>query len=57
MAAFLLLVNYKLTKQQSHEAGAVVKQQGGRNDLLERIKKNEFFKVRPAVQFAMQHLT
>jgi len=29
----------------SHEASAVVKQQGGRNDLLERIKKNEFFKV------------
>jgi adenylosuccinate lyase len=28
----------------SHEAGAVVKQQGGKNDLLERIKKNEFFK-------------
>jgi hypothetical protein len=24
----------------------VVKQQGGRNDLLERVKKAEFFKVR-----------
>ncbi|KAM7192551.1 adenylosuccinate lyase [Rhypophila sp. PSN 637] len=28
----------------SHEASAVVKQEGGRNDLLERIKKAEFFK-------------
>ncbi|KAL2188748.1 Adenylosuccinate lyase [Thermothelomyces heterothallicus CBS 203.75] len=28
----------------SHQASDVVKQQGGRNDLLERIKKTEFFK-------------
>ncbi|KAJ4304418.1 adenylosuccinase ade13 [Collariella sp. IMI 366227] len=28
----------------SHQASDVVKQQGGRNDLLERIKKAEFFK-------------
>ncbi|KAK3322365.1 L-Aspartase-like protein [Apodospora peruviana] len=28
----------------SHQASAVVKQEGGRNDLLERIKKAEFFK-------------
>lgn len=28
----------------SHEAGAVVKQQGKPNDLLERIGKREFFK-------------
>ncbi|KAK3340259.1 adenylosuccinate lyase [Neurospora tetraspora] len=28
----------------SHQASAVVKQEGGKNDLLERIKKNEFFK-------------
>jgi hypothetical protein len=31
---------------QSHQASDVVKQQGGRNDLLERIKRTEFFKVR-----------
>jgi len=31
--------------QQSHQASDVVKQQGGRNDLLERVKKTEFFKV------------
>ena len=30
---------------QSHQASAVVKQEGGKNDLLERIKKAEFFKV------------
>ena len=30
---------------QSHQASDVVKQQGGRNDLLERVKKTEFFKV------------
>ncbi len=30
---------------QSHQASAVVKQEGGKNDLLERIKKTEFFKV------------
>ncbi|KAK3295983.1 L-Aspartase-like protein [Chaetomium fimeti] len=28
----------------SHQASDVVKQQGGRNDLLERVKKTEFFK-------------
>ncbi|CCC12288.1 unnamed protein product [Sordaria macrospora k-hell] len=28
----------------SHQASAVVKQEGGKNDLLERIKKAEFFK-------------
>ncbi|KAL2133972.1 hypothetical protein VTI74DRAFT_1328 [Chaetomium olivicolor] len=28
----------------SHQASDVVKQQGGRNDLLERIKRTEFFK-------------
>lgn len=27
----------------SHEAAAVVKQQGGQNDLIERIKKTKFF--------------
>ncbi|KAG0007053.1 adenylosuccinase ade13, partial [Entomortierella chlamydospora] len=27
----------------SHEAGAVVKQQGGENDLIERIRKNAYF--------------
>lgn len=32
-------------RRQSHQASDVVKQQGGRNDLLERIKKTEFFKV------------
>jgi hypothetical protein len=36
-----------LTDGQSHQASDVVKQQGGRNDLLERIKKTEFFKVSP----------
>ena len=30
---------------QSHPASDVVKQQGGRNDLLERVKKAEFFKA------------
>lgn len=30
---------------QSHQASDVVKQQGGRNDLLERVKKAEFFKA------------
>jgi len=33
-----------LTVPQSHQASDVVKQQGGRNDLLERVKKAEFFK-------------
>lgn len=28
----------------SHEAGAVVKEQGGENDLIERIKKDDYFK-------------
>jgi len=28
----------------SHEAASVVKKEGGQNDLVERIKKNEFFK-------------
>ena len=28
----------------SHEASAVVKQQGGKNDLVERMKKSEFFR-------------
>jgi adenylosuccinate lyase len=28
----------------SHEAGAVVKQQGGENDLIERVRKNPYFK-------------
>jgi adenylosuccinate lyase len=28
----------------SHQAGDVVKRQGGKNDLIERIKKSEFFR-------------
>jgi len=28
----------------SHQAAAVVKEQGGKNDLIERLKKTEFFK-------------
>lgn len=28
----------------SHEAGAVVKEQGGENDLIERVKKDDYFK-------------
>jgi adenylosuccinate lyase len=28
----------------SHQASAVVKQEGGKNDLIDRIKKTEFFK-------------
>ena len=28
----------------SHEAGAVVKEQGGENDLIQRIKADEYFK-------------
>lgn len=27
----------------SHEAGAVVKEQGGENDLIERVKKDQYF--------------
>lgn len=29
----------------SHQASDVVKKQGGKNDLIERIKKTEFFQV------------
>lgn len=28
----------------SHQAGAVVKEQGGENDLIERVKKDDYFK-------------
>lgn len=28
----------------SHEAGAIVKEQGGENDLIERVRSDEFFK-------------
>jgi adenylosuccinate lyase len=28
----------------SHQAGRVVKEEGGENDLIERIKKDEYFK-------------
>ncbi len=28
----------------SHQAGAVVKEQGGENDLIERVRKDEYFK-------------
>jgi adenylosuccinate lyase len=28
----------------SHQAGAVVKEQGGENDLIDRVKKDEYFK-------------
>lgn len=28
----------------SHQAGAVVKEEGGENDLIERIRKTEYFK-------------
>jgi adenylosuccinate lyase len=31
----------------SHEAAAVVKQEGGKNDLIERIKRTEFCKFCP----------
>lgn len=35
---------HEVVRVLSHEASAVVKQQGKDNDLIERIKKNEFFR-------------
>ncbi|EAQ90944.1 hypothetical protein CHGG_02879 [Chaetomium globosum CBS 148.51] len=38
----------------SHQASDVVKQQGGRNDLLERVKKTEFFKASSLIEWTQQ---
>jgi adenylosuccinate lyase len=52
------LVSYGVSRQEAHEhirvlsreAAYVVKMEGGKNDLIERIKKTEFF-----VSFSSQH--